>query len=47
MHKQIRKLEQQLFHLRGQVVSDAFVKEERDIERKLCKLFEYEEIMAR
>jgi hypothetical protein len=47
MHEQIRKLEQQLFHLRGQVVSDASIKEEHDIERKLCELFECEDIMAR
>jgi hypothetical protein len=47
VHKQIRKLEQQLFFLRGQPVSEASVKEERDIECKLCPLFECEEIMAR
>jgi hypothetical protein len=38
VHKQIRKLEQQLFFLRGQPVSEASVKEE---------VFECEEIMAR
>jgi hypothetical protein len=47
VQKQIRRLEQQLFHLRGQAVSDSSLKEERDIERKLCDLFECEEIMAR
>jgi hypothetical protein len=29
------------------VISEASVKEERDIERKLCELFECEEIMAK
>jgi hypothetical protein len=47
VHKQIWKLEQQLFFLRGQPVSEASVKEEHDIECKLCDLFECEESMAR
>jgi hypothetical protein len=45
--KKIRRLEQQLFVLRGQQLSDASVREERDIERQLCELFECEEIMAK
>jgi hypothetical protein len=46
IHKQIRKLEQQLFYLRGQPVSDANLMDERGIEGRLCDLFECEEIMA-
>jgi hypothetical protein len=47
VQKQIRKLEQQVHFLRGQPISDVTLKEEREIERKLCDLFECEEIMAR
>jgi hypothetical protein len=47
VHKQIRKLEQQLFFLHGQPVSEASVKEECDIECKPCDLFECEESMER
>lgn len=46
VRKQIRHLEQQLFYLRGQPLSDATVKGERDTERRLCDLFECEEVMA-
>jgi hypothetical protein len=45
--KKIRRLEQQLFFLRGQPLSDASLKEEREIEHQLCELFECEEIMAK
>jgi hypothetical protein len=47
VRKQIRKLEHTLFYLRGQPVTEANIQEERDVERKLCDLFECEEIMAR
>jgi hypothetical protein len=47
VQKKIRRLEQQLFFLRGQAMTDAMLKEERDIEHQLCELFECEEIMAR
>jgi hypothetical protein len=47
VRKQIRRYEQQLSFLRGQPVSDASLKEERDIEHKLGELFVCEEIMAR
>uniref|UniRef100_A0ACD5ZWQ4 Uncharacterized protein n=1 Tax=Avena sativa TaxID=4498 RepID=A0ACD5ZWQ4_AVESA len=46
VRKQIRKLEQRLFFLRGQAVTEEYVKEERVIEQKLCDLFECEDIMA-
>jgi hypothetical protein len=47
VRKQIRKLEKQLFFLWGQSVTEVNVKEEREVERKLCDLFECKEIMAR
>jgi hypothetical protein len=47
VRKEIRKLEGRLRYIRGQILSDATVEEEREVERQLCELFEREEIMAR
>jgi hypothetical protein len=47
VRNQIRRLEQKLLYLRCQLVNDEVLKEERDVELKLCDLFECEEIMAR
>jgi hypothetical protein len=47
VRKNIRKLEGRLRYIRGQPFSDLSLKEEREVERELCELFEREEIMAR
>ncbi|XP_039791741.1 uncharacterized protein LOC120657488 isoform X2 [Panicum virgatum] len=47
IRKEIKKLERQLAMLRSSSATPAFSVEERRIERKLCDLFECEEIMAR
>jgi hypothetical protein len=47
VRKQIRNLEQKLFHLRGRQISKENLREERDIEQKLSDLFECEDIMAK
>jgi hypothetical protein len=47
VRNQIRRLEQKLFYLRCQPVNDEVLKEECEVELKLCDLFECEEIMAR
>jgi hypothetical protein len=47
IRKKIRRLEQKLFYLRGQSISDSIIQEERDVEQSLGELFESEEIMAR
>jgi len=46
-HKEIRKLERRLARLRNDSATRPYSQEERDIERRLCELFEREEIMAR
>ena len=45
--KEINKLEKQLARLRTNITTRIYSQEERDIERRLCELFEREEIMAR
>ena len=45
--KEIRKLEKRLTRLRINSTTRTYSQEERDIERRLCELFEREEIMAR
>ena len=45
--KEIRELEKRLTRLRINSTTMTYSQEERDIERRLCELFEREEIMAR
>ncbi|KAM0853806.1 hypothetical protein ACQ4PT_050835 [Festuca glaucescens] len=47
VRKQIKKMERQLLYLRTGPFSTASLTETREIERKLCELFEREEIIAR
>jgi len=44
---EIRKLEKRLSWLRIHSATGTYCQEEKEIERKLCELFEREEIMAR
>ena len=46
VRKEIQKLERRIKSLRLAHVTDAVIKEERAVERRLCELFEREEIMA-
>ncbi|KAJ1296597.1 hypothetical protein BS78_01G314000 [Paspalum vaginatum] len=45
--KEIKKLEKRLARLRHECTTRSYAQEERDIERRLCELFEREEMMAR
>lgn len=45
VRKQISKLERRLLYVRSAPVSAVTVAEERDLEKRLCELFEREEIM--
>lgn len=47
VRKEIMKLEKRLVRLRSSCTTPVYTDEERSIERKLCELFECEEIMAR
>lgn len=47
VRKEIKKLEKRLATLRSSGTTSVYSEEERSIERKLCELFECEEIMAR
>lgn len=45
--KEIKKLERRLANLRRFDTSGVVPQEEKDVERRMCELFEREEIMAR
>lgn len=47
IRSEIKKLERRLVQLRSASTTRTYSQEEKDIERRLCKLFEREEIMAR
>jgi hypothetical protein len=47
VQKEIMKLEKRLAKIRSSGTTPTYIDEERSIERKLCELFECEEIMAR
>jgi hypothetical protein len=45
--KEIKKLEKRLLRLRNDNTPRSYSQEERDIEQRLCEIFEKEEIMIR